>query len=86
MLTPGDIVIAVATAITGALFLAAGVEGYFLTNTPWYQRIPFLIGGLLLFTPEWITDLIGLGIVIVPTLIQLKQWRPTGTIRISRNK
>ena len=71
----GEIVTAVVTSIIGALFLATGVEGYFLANVPWYQRIMFITGGLCLFTPEWITDLVGIGIVIIPTILQLKQWR-----------
>jgi len=52
-----------------------GVEGYFLTRIPWYQRVIFIIGGLCLFTPEVVTDIIGIGIVIIPTILQLKQWR-----------
>ncbi len=71
----GDIAIAVLTAIVASFLIAIGVEGYFLDKVPWHQRILFAIGGLLLFTPDWTTDVIGIVLVIVPIILQLKQYK-----------
>ncbi|MDO8877682.1 MAG: TRAP transporter permease [Pseudolabrys sp.] len=56
--------IALATALVGIYFLAAGVAGYFLRPLPWLVRLCFIVGSVLLIKPGWITDAIGVGLVI----------------------
>jgi TRAP-type uncharacterized transport system fused permease subunit len=51
---------ALITAITGALFLSAGIEGYLLGSIGRVGRILFIIGGVGLIVPGWQTDLMAL--------------------------
>lgn len=60
------------SSILGVMFVAAGVEGYLLTKTNWWQRILVLGGGICLFIPGWISDIIGLAVVALPLIWQ---WR-----------
>jgi TRAP-type uncharacterized transport system fused permease subunit len=47
------------SACVGILFVAAGVFGFFKKMTNMLERILFIAGGLLLFHPGTLTDLIG---------------------------
>jgi len=71
----GDVALAVVTSILGAYFLAIGLEGFLSTRIKWHQRVIFIIGGCFCFTPGLITDLIGIAIVVIPTILQINQWR-----------
>lgn len=73
--TPMEVALAVITSLLGALFIAAGVEGYLLKEAPLWQRILFLAGGLCLFVPDWTTDLLGFLAALIVTLIQWKSKR-----------
>ncbi len=72
--SPVSIAVAMVAAIIGALFLAAGIEGYLLAEASWWQRLLFVIGGLGLFIPGAGTDLIGL-VLIIPVAAQVRAWR-----------
>lgn len=67
-----EIIIAIATSLIGALFLAVGVEGYFLRAVTWWQRILFFAGGICMFIPGWMTDVAGIVMAILPLLLQVK--------------
>ena len=56
---------ALVTALIGIYFLAAGVAGYFLRPLNWVLRLCFIFGSVLLIEPGWITDVIGVGLVLV---------------------
>ncbi|MBR3934041.1 MAG: TRAP transporter permease [Clostridia bacterium] len=58
------------TSLAGIFAVSASLEGFLLTNIPWYQRIVLLIGGLLLIYPGLVTDLIGLGIFAIVLTLQ----------------
>ncbi len=60
-----------ATSIVGVLALSAAVEGYFKAVMPLWARVVTAIGAFCLIVPETITDLIGLGIVIVMMIINI---------------
>lgn len=47
------------TAGAGVLFFAAGLQGYFLTHTSWWQRIALIAAGLALIKPGLMTDIVG---------------------------
>lgn len=74
---PLEIVLAVATSMIGVYALAAGIEGYLLTRTKWWQTVLLLAGGTLLFIPGWATDVIGAVIVGVIVLSQRARVRQT---------
>lgn len=58
------------SAILGIVCLAAAVEGYFVSHTKIYERIPLAAAALLLLKPGLITDGIGLGVLIAVYLLQ----------------
>ena len=56
------------TSTIGIAACAAALQGYIFRPTSKLERIPLLIGALLLIKPGWITDVIGLGLII-PVLL-----------------
>jgi TRAP-type uncharacterized transport system fused permease subunit len=62
---------AMATAACGIILLSSGFEGYtfFLKRISWPVRILFMAAGLLVFSPNRMTDLVGLGLLILGILI-----------------
>ncbi|WP_119420591.1 TRAP transporter permease [Desertibaculum subflavum] len=65
-----EILSAVATGMVGVVALAAGLEGYFLRNAAWFERLLFLAAAFLLIDPDGITDIIGGGVLAVGLLSQ----------------
>ena len=66
-----DIIISLITACIGVTMLSVFVIGHlFETKVNWFCRIAFLIGGLLMIDPGFITDLIGILILITLIAIQ----------------
>jgi len=66
-----DVVVIVITSMIGIFSVSASLEGYFLSNMTWYERIMCLAGGLLLIYPGLVTDAIGILLVAVVFVIQL---------------
>lgn len=65
-----EIVLLVITAVCGILIISAGMEGYFLKEMPWWQRILALAGGLCMVIPGIVTDAAGVAIIVLLILIQ----------------
>lgn len=61
----------VITACIGVLMIAIGVEGWFFGKVSWPLRIIALAGSVFLMDSGIWTDLIGLGVLAVITVIQL---------------
>lgn len=57
-----EVIFAAVTGLAGTALLAVGVEGYLTIKLPIWLRAVFLAAALLLITPGWKTDLIGLGL------------------------
>ncbi|MDO9560140.1 MAG: TRAP transporter fused permease subunit, partial [Bradyrhizobium sp.] len=74
-----DILGAVATGTVGVIALAASLEGYFLRRATWFERGLFLAAALLLIDPNAVTDVIGIGLLVVVLLLQ-KLWVPQSTL------
>jgi len=68
--SPVEITFAVITGLLGTLALGAAVQGWFLKEVSWTERGMLLIAALCLIKPGWITDLIGLGLLIVVFIFQ----------------
>ena len=51
------------TVLIAMFFIEAGVFGYFLKPTSLLERTLFVVGGLLLLSSTWQTDVIGFGLV-----------------------
>lgn len=66
----GEIILIIFTAVTGMIGIGAALEGYLITRAKWFDRIIFLIAGLMLIYPGTITDIAGLVLMVVGYLIQ----------------
>ena len=66
-----QVVFSMATAVVGILLLSSGFEGYtfILKRLSLSVRIAFMLGGLLMFHPKALTDLIGLVLVAAGVLL-----------------
>lgn len=64
--------LAIFTAIIGMIALSASLIGYFLDYTNKFERIILLIGGLLMIKPGGMTDIIGIILIIIVTIMQKK--------------
>lgn len=70
--TPLQVVQIIATSLIGMLGVGTAMEGYFLKRAGWIERGLFLAGGLMLIDPGLITDLIGVALIGVTLLWQLR--------------
>ena len=61
--TAPEVILICVTSLVGMFGVAAGLEGYFLRNMRWFERIATIIGGLLLIYPGLVTDIAGLALV-----------------------
>ncbi len=69
--TVWEVILICITSFIGIFGVSAALEGYFLRNMSWYERIISALGGLLLIYPGIVTDLIGLCLVGTIFVIQL---------------
>lgn len=58
------------TSLIGMTAIAAAISGYLLTRAQWVERIFFFVGGLLMIDPNPLTDMVGLGLVVIAFVIQ----------------
>ena len=66
-----EVILICITSFVGIFAISASLEGYFLKNMVWYERIIAAAGGLLLIYPGLVTDLVGLGLVGVAAVLQI---------------
>ena len=66
-----DVVLICITSLIGIFAVSSCLEGWFLHNMKWFERIIALVGGLLLIYPGLTTDLIGLGLVAIVAVAQV---------------
>jgi len=66
-----EVVLICITSLLGIYAVSAALEGYFIHDMPWYQRVLSLCGGLLMIYPGIYTDAIGIGLVLVVILLQV---------------
>ncbi|MBV7388864.1 TRAP transporter permease [Pasteurellaceae bacterium TAE3-ERU1] len=67
------IISVIVTSIIGVLGLSAALEGYFKQPMPLWQRVVLAGGSLMLITPEHITDLAGIIIVLAIVLLNFRR-------------
>lgn len=53
--------------------ISSAMEGYFLTHANKLERALFLAGGLLLIDPGAMTDIIGIVILVIVFMYQMKK-------------
>ena len=66
-----EVVLICITSFAGIYAVSAALQGYFLHDMKWFERILSVVGGLLLIYPGVQTDVIGLSLVAVVILLQL---------------
>ena len=59
------------TSFVGIMGVSAALEGYLLTNIPWYWRVVIAVGGLMLIIPGLVTDAVGIGLVAITVVAQI---------------
>jgi TRAP transporter 4TM/12TM fusion protein len=67
----GEVILICITSVIGMFGVSSALEGYFLHNMRWYERVAAAIGGLLLIYPGIVTDIIGLALVGIILLSQV---------------
>ena len=72
----GEVIRIVITSFIGIFGVAAGLEGYLKTKMNVLQRVIFVVSGLMLIFPSWITDIVG--IVLIAGVIV---WQYLGAVR-----
>ena len=65
-----EVILICITSCVGIFAVSAALEGYFLHNMMWYERIVSVVGGLLLIYPGTVTDIIGVALVGVILVLQ----------------
>lgn len=59
------------TSLIGMFGVSAGLEGYVFRKCNFIERILFIVAGLLSIYPEFYTDIIGIGLIVVLIILQL---------------
>ncbi|MBN2122904.1 MAG: TRAP transporter permease [Deltaproteobacteria bacterium] len=75
--SPGEIALSVVTGLLGTMALGASVQGWFLDKAAPVQRVLLLIAALALIKSGWITDLIGLALLLIVAGWQFRCLRKT---------
>ena len=63
------------TAVVGMIGIGAAVEGWYWTRAVWWERVILFAGGILLVDPGTVTDLVGILLIILITMVQYPKWR-----------
>lgn len=63
--SPTEITLVIITGLLGTMALGAAVQGWLLKKAGWIERLILLIGALCLIKPGWVTDLVGLGLLVI---------------------
>ena len=69
--SPLDVVQVVLTSSVGMFLIAAGMIGYMLRDLNWGVRIVCIAAGLMLIHPGTLTDIIGIGVLVVVLVCQI---------------
>ena len=78
--TPWGIVQTIITAILGMVCIGSAVEAWYWTRMSWWERLVMVPAGLMLIIPGTMTDLIGLGLMALITVIQYYRTRKEKTV------
>lgn len=69
--TAGNIILAIITSIIGVISISMAMEGYMLTKLKFYERLALTAASILLINVGIKTDLIGVGLIAIVTVLQL---------------
>jgi len=63
------------TSLIGMTAVAAGISGYLIAQASRAERILFFVGGLLMIDPNPVTDLVGLGLLVIAYILNSSRGR-----------
>ncbi|EKV56828.1 TRAP transporter, 4TM/12TM fusion protein [Brachyspira hampsonii 30446] len=69
--TISDVIPILITSLIGMFGVSAGLEGYVFRKCKPYERILFIIAGLLSIYPEVYSDIIGIGMIVILVAVQI---------------
>ncbi|MCZ9890216.1 TRAP transporter permease [Brachyspira hyodysenteriae] len=69
--TIADVIPILITSLIGMFGVSAGLEGYVFRKCKPYERILFIVAGLLSIYPEFYSDIIGIAIIAVLVVVQI---------------
>ncbi len=69
------------TSAAGVVALGAAMEGYFLREATWYERLILVAAAIDLIVPGWLTDLVGASLLGVLVLSQKSRPSPDSVSR-----
>ena len=69
--SPFRVIQIILTSFIGMFSLSAGIEGYMFRKVPLLWRVIAIAAGLMLIDPGLVTDLIGISIIAVLTVVQV---------------
>ena len=67
------------TSVAGMIAVGAAMEGFLLTTAKVPERLLFIVGGLMMIDPGFITDIIGLAVISIGVFIQVVKFRKLKT-------
>ena len=67
----GEFVVIIITSVIGMYAIAAGLEGYMLTNLNTVFRVILIAAGLMLIYPGTLTDIVGTAITVAVFVVEL---------------
>ena len=67
-----QITFAIVSSLIGIVAIAAGLEGFLIRPAGWLQRTLFLVGAIMIFSPNWKVRVLGAGMTAIPFFVQLK--------------
>ena len=68
--TVGSVVLISVSSVAGIVSISAALEGYFLCDMEWYERLICVFGGLLMVIPGILTDVAGFVLVAAVVVLQ----------------
>lgn len=63
------------SALLGTIIISSGFQGWLLWKLNFIERVLFVGGGMLMFIPGTMTDVIGLAVTLLLILINVKKWK-----------
>lgn len=78
---PVSAILMIVTSLIGIIGVSSGIMGYLITNMTWWERIIFVVGGILMVDPGRITDLIGLALIAAGVVLQLTHRKKAASVQ-----
>ena len=72
-----EVILICVTSFIGICCISAALEGYLMSDMPWYQRLVCLVGGLMLIFPGNVTDIGGIALAALVLVMQFVSRRRT---------